>query len=125
MKQTVYALVYRLRNSVALSIDGCPTVYLPLAMAQNLSDALLTAARDIEHTPEFSDSKLHPVDVRPEREVNENDIDKQTILVGGRSFLVQSFCGVLLPTDVGKRLRLSGDVLQMENDEQRARRLAR
>ena len=41
----------------------------------------------------------------------------------GRTWLVTSWIGEVLPGDVGKRVYLVGDVLQVENDEQREYRL--
>ncbi len=41
----------------------------------------------------------------------------------GDMWSVSGFAGRILPQDVGKRVYLVGNVLQMENDEQSAKRL--
>lgn len=57
-------------------------------------------------------------------ELTPEHVGKTFIQAFGRGWAVSSFMGRILPTDVGKRVYLSGDILQVENDEQRARRLA-
>ena len=43
----------------------------------------------------------------------------------GRVWMALDFIGRILPGDVGKRVYQVGGILQVENDEQRARRLAK
>ena len=52
------------------------------------------------------------------------DVGKPAIRVFGREWLVSNFIGRVLKGDVGKRVFLVGDILQVENDEQRDARLA-
>jgi hypothetical protein len=52
-------------------------------------------------------------------------VGKTHLRAFGRTWLFSSFIGRVLPTDVGKRVYLYDGILQVENDEQRARRLAR
>lgn len=60
--------------------------------------------------------------MRPFREITSDDIGKTTFRAFGKSWLVSGFIGRVLPGDVGKRVYLVGDILQVENDEQRAKR---
>ena len=53
------------------------------------------------------------------------DVGKPWIRAFGRTRLVSEFIGRVLPGDVGKRVYLVGDILQVENDEQRDARIAR
>jgi hypothetical protein len=57
------------------------------------------------------------------RTIAESDIGKSTIEAFGRRWPVSGFIGQILPQDVGKRIYLSGDILQVENDEQMKSRL--
>ena len=41
----------------------------------------------------------------------------------GRSWLVRGFIGRIQPQDIGKRVYLIGGTLQVENDEQRKKRV--
>lgn len=50
------------------------------------------------------------------------DVNKPVITAFGQKWLVQNFMGQILPADVGKRVFKAGDILQVENDEQRDRR---
>ena len=43
----------------------------------------------------------------------------------GRKWYPQSFIGRVLPIDIGKRVYLVGDILQVENNQQRDARQAR
>lgn len=51
-----------------------------------------------------------------------DDVGRSTLHAYGRTWMVSSFMGRVLPGDVGKRVYLVGDVLQVENDEQRSAR---
>jgi hypothetical protein len=72
---------------------------------------------------------------RPFYELKKTDVGKALINAFGRKWPVSDFIGRVLPTDVGKRVYKAGIgrsqapgpayVLQIENDEQRDRRLER
>ncbi len=62
--------------------------------------------------------RWEPYTIQPE------DVGKPTIEAFGRRQTVADFLGRILPGDVGKRVYLRGGVCQVENEEQRARRLA-
>jgi hypothetical protein len=57
-------------------------------------------------------------------ELTKADVGKSQHRIFGRVWRVSDWIGRVLPHDVGKRVYLSGDILQVENDEQRAKRLA-
>jgi hypothetical protein len=59
------------------------------------------------------------------REIAQSDVGKGLFYAFGRTWMTSGFIGRILPGDVGKRVYLNGDELQVENDEQRAKRLAR
>lgn len=61
---------------------------------------------------------------RPYVEILQSDIDRETFWAFGHWWLVEEFIGRILPGDVGKRVYRVGDGVQVENDEQRARRLS-
>lgn len=63
--------------------------------------------------------------VRPYYEIQPEDVGKRSIHAFGSSWSVVGFIGRILPTDVGKRVYVSNGILSVENDEQRAARLAR
>lgn len=48
-----------------------------------------------------------------------DDVEQPILRCFGRPWLVHNFMGRVLTGDVGKRVYLSGDILQVENDEQR------
>jgi hypothetical protein len=54
--------------------------------------------------------------------IQSRDIGRPTIKAFGRTWLVANFIGRVLPGDVGKRVYLVGDILQVENTQQRDRR---
>ena len=56
-------------------------------------------------------------------EILPSDIDSPTFRAFGRVWLTEDFIGCILPIDVGKRVYLVGDCLQVENDEQRDARV--
>jgi hypothetical protein len=58
-------------------------------------------------------------------ELTPADVGRPWIQAFGRTWLVSSFLGQVLAGDVGKRVFRRGDILQVENDEQRAARLGR
>jgi len=53
------------------------------------------------------------------------DIGRTSIRAFGRVWLTSGFIGRILPRDVGKKVYLRGDILQVENDEQFNRRRSR
>lgn len=55
-------------------------------------------------------------------EITSADVGRALLSIGGRQYPVSSFMGRILKGDVGKRIFLVGGVLQVENDEQRAKR---
>lgn len=57
--------------------------------------------------------------------IGEEHVGAVRVKVGGRTFMTVNFMGRILPGDIGKRVYLNGDILQVENDGQRAARLAR
>ena len=65
------------------------------------------------------------IDTRPYREIRESDVGRPTFNAFGQKWLCQNFIGEILPQDVGKRVYLIGDILRVENDEQRNARLAK
>ena len=50
------------------------------------------------------------------------DVERPFFKAFGRSWPASDFIGRVLPGDVGKRVYLVGDILQVENEEQRTRR---
>jgi hypothetical protein len=60
----------------------------------------------------------------PTYELQESDVKRALVTCFGRKWPVIEFIGCVLPSDVGKRVFRRGDVLQVENNEQRAKRLA-
>lgn len=56
-------------------------------------------------------------------ELKESDVGKRFLKFGGQHLRLSGIMGVVLPNDVGKRLYKRGDIYQVENDEQRDRRL--
>ena len=52
------------------------------------------------------------------------DVDKPHLKAFGRVWPVSGFLGRILPNDVGKRVYLRGDILQVENDEQHEARMS-
>lgn len=57
-------------------------------------------------------------------EIQASDVGQARIRAFGRAWQTTDFIGRVLSGDVGKRVYLVGDILQVENDEQRDRRLA-
>lgn len=53
------------------------------------------------------------------------DVDKPALRILGGTWLTCDWIGRILPSDVGKRVYLVGGILQVENDEQRAERIAK
>jgi len=62
---------------------------------------------------------------RPYREITRADVGKAHFRAFGRVWPVADFIGRIMAQDVGKRVYKVGDIVQVENNEQRARRLAR
>lgn len=58
------------------------------------------------------------------REITEADVGKWTFRAFGKLWMTSNFIGRIQPGDVGKRVYRRGDILQVENDEQRSRRLS-
>lgn len=55
--------------------------------------------------------------------ITKADVGKSHHRIAGRTWPVSGWIGSVLPGDVGKRVYLSDDVLQVENDEQRDERV--
>jgi hypothetical protein len=55
--------------------------------------------------------------------IQPQDVGKPWIKINGRARMVSDFIGSILERDIGKRIYEIEDVLQVENDEQMARRL--
>jgi hypothetical protein len=53
------------------------------------------------------------------------DVGKATICAFGRRWPTSDWIGRVLPLDVGKRVHRRDDILQVENEQQRTRRLRR
>ena len=62
--------------------------------------------------------------MRAHYEIRQEDVGKRSLSLFGRGWSVADFMGRILPGDVGKRIFLVGDILQVENDEQRDKRRA-
>ena len=60
---------------------------------------------------------------RPYREIEIADVGKKRFKAFGKSWRVEEFIGQILPQDVGKRVVLVGDIVQVENDQQRDARV--
>ena len=60
--------------------------------------------------------------MRQYREITEDDVGKSLFAAFGRTWPTSGFMGRILSIDVGKRVYLVGDILQVENDEQRTER---
>lgn len=58
------------------------------------------------------------------REITADDVGEPYFKAFGRVTPVQNFIGRIMKQDIGKRVFLRGDILQVENDEQRDARLA-
>lgn len=56
------------------------------------------------------------------REITARDVGRTLFQAFGRQWPVSGWIGHIGPRDVGKRVYLVGDILQVENDEQRAAR---
>lgn len=63
--------------------------------------------------------------MRQFQEIRQADVGRAAFKAFGRSWLCCDFIGRILPGDVGKRVYLVGNILQVENDGQRAERLAK
>lgn len=59
------------------------------------------------------------------REILPSDVGRPFFTLAGRNWPVVDFMGQILPNDVGKRVYLVGDILQVENNEQRDARKSR
>lgn len=64
-------------------------------------------------------------DYRTYREITADDVGKPTFRAFASVWPVRDFIGRIMPHDVGKRVYLVSGILSVENDEQRAARLAR
>ena len=60
---------------------------------------------------------------REYRIIQKLDVGRSTIKAFGRNWPVVNFMGDIQPNDVGKRIYLVGDILQVENNEQRDKRV--
>lgn len=61
--------------------------------------------------------------MRPYHTISTEDVGQPWLKIFGQLWIVSEFMGRILPGDVGKRIYLVGRILQVENDEQRDRRL--
>ena len=61
--------------------------------------------------------------MRQYQEITNADVGKKFFVAFKCVWPVSNFIGQILPQDVGKRVYRIGDILQVENDEQRNRRL--
>lgn len=59
------------------------------------------------------------VPVNAYREIVESDVGQPFIEAFGETWSVADFIGRIMQRDVGKRIYKRGDILQVENDEQR------
>lgn len=64
----------------------------------------------------------HPHRSRHYYTLTEGDVEQHMLRAFGKLWRVSDFMGRVLPRDVGKRVYQVGDILQVENDEQRAAR---
>lgn len=87
-------------------------------------DQMRDFAQSIDLIVRFAES-LNDDDNRPWNEISEKDVGKHLVDVFGRSWVVSNFIGKIFPEDVGKRVYLVGDFLQVENEEQRKARLGK
>jgi hypothetical protein len=51
------------------------------------------------------------------------DVGRPWVKLFGRTWMCSNFIGRIMKRDIGKRVYLRGDILQVENDEQRDERL--
>lgn len=61
---------------------------------------------------------------RPFYTLTENDVGRAAVRAFGKVWMASTFIGRVLPGDVGKRVYQVGDIVQVENDQQRDARLA-
>jgi len=61
--------------------------------------------------------------MRQYREITENDVGEPLFDAFGKMWVVGNFMGRILSIDIGKRVYLVGDILQVENDMQRSKRM--
>ena len=54
--------------------------------------------------------------------IGQADVERRLFKAFGRLWPTSDFIGRVLPGDVGKRVYLVGQILQVENEEQRTRR---
>lgn len=100
--------------------------------AQHLADTLCAnrdpaevCERMVEAAQRYLNAtKGTPIQTRKKfREITQEDVGKGLFEFNGRKWSVREFIGRILKQDVGKRVYLKGDILQVENDEQRDKRL--
>ena len=60
--------------------------------------------------------------MRRYKEITEDDVGKSLFKAFGKQWPVSDFMGHILSIDVGKRVYLVGEILQVENDEQHTER---
>lgn len=96
------------------------------------ADALRFTGKDSAPRPSHATRSRQPYELtkvrteRPFYELKKTDVGKALISAFGRKWSVSDFIGRVLPTDVGKRVyKAAADMLQVENDAQRDRRLGR
>lgn len=100
--------------------DSLCTTHDPQEVAERLKEA---AERYLQARP-YAGSTMKPVQTKKRfREITQEDVGKALFEFNGRKWKASEFIGRILKQDVGKRVYLVGDILQVENDEQRAKRL--
>ena len=61
--------------------------------------------------------------MRPYYTITEQDINKRFLKVFGKTWSLSDLCGHIMSIDVGKRIYLVKNILQIENQEQFENRL--
>ena len=61
--------------------------------------------------------------MRKFQEITPADVGQAIFHAFGKAWQASGFIGAILPCDVGKRVYLIGDILQVENDDQRRARI--
>ncbi len=89
--------------------------------ALRVTSAVAMAEKDF--VPSVPDEEVYQPG-EEHREITQADVGRSLFSAFGRHWQVADFIGRIMKHDVGKRVFLRGGVLQVENDAQRAARLA-